>query len=115
MVAQVGLLTKGMTEIPANVLSLQPRTCLVSKIEADSASGKKQSHPWDQLPGKKAGALKRVVARPPTYVSNLNPKTADPWSLPHLVSVLLLQQYTILRMHRSYFPPALAPSLLRMS
>ncbi|KAG8713722.1 hypothetical protein FRC11_011275 [Ceratobasidium sp. 423] len=85
MVAQVDQLMEGMLEVPQDVLSLPPRTCLVSKIGAHTLAGKKKAHPWDQLPGKRTGALKRVVIRPATFVSNLNPKTADPWSLPHIV------------------------------
>ncbi|EUC61790.1 hypothetical protein RSOL_406780, partial [Rhizoctonia solani AG-3 Rhs1AP] len=85
MAAQVDKLTEGMIEIPPDVLSLQPRACLVSKLEAHTTGGKKKAHPWDQLPGKRAGALKRVIHRPSTFVSTLNPKKADPWSLPHIV------------------------------
>ncbi|KAG9073878.1 hypothetical protein FRC06_011093, partial [Ceratobasidium sp. 370] len=87
MTAQVDLLTEGMSEVPEGVVTLMPRLCQVSVLEAQSGGKKKkkQPHPWDALPGKLAAALERVKARPASFVTPLNPKTADPWTLPDVV------------------------------
>jgi hypothetical protein len=87
MIAQVDQLTVGMDEVPDKVVSLPPRMCHVSAIKAQLERGKKK-HPWDVLPGQAKGALRRVQQRPASFVTPLNPKTADPWSLPDVVSDL---------------------------
>ncbi|EUC54295.1 hypothetical protein RSOL_036580, partial [Rhizoctonia solani AG-3 Rhs1AP] len=84
MVAQVDLLTEGMSDVPEQVLDIQPRKCVISRLKVDVA-GRKKQHAWDILPGGKAKALERVINRPPSLVTHLNPKKNDPWSLPDLV------------------------------
>jgi hypothetical protein len=88
MTAQVDQLTEGMSEVPTQVLTLQPRLCQVSTIEVHANRRKKQSHAWDALPGGTAAALKRARVRPRNFVTTLNPKTSDPWSLPEVVGYL---------------------------
>ena len=85
MIAQVDQLAEGMSEVPEQVLTLQPRFCLVSKIRAHSIKRKKE-HAWDSLPGGREAALERVVARPANFVTRLNPKKDDAWTFPDLVS-----------------------------
>ncbi|KAJ1299639.1 hypothetical protein OPQ81_011989 [Rhizoctonia solani] len=79
MTKQVDLLTKGMAEVPKEVL-LRAGACDVSKIKAH-----KHKHAWDVLPGGKRAALKRVLARPKDFVTPLNPKGDNPWTLPDIV------------------------------
>jgi hypothetical protein len=86
MTAQVDQLTLGVAEVPDHILALMPRQCHVAQIEKVAGQKKKQSHPWEVLPGKIAGALGRAKTRPASFVSTLNPKSDDPWSLPNLVS-----------------------------
>ncbi|KDN34382.1 hypothetical protein RSAG8_12530, partial [Rhizoctonia solani AG-8 WAC10335] len=85
MTAQVDQLTEGMSEVPEQVLSLQPRVCLVSKLKGFGTKRKSQPHAWDILPGGREAALKRAVVRPLNFVTRLNPKKDDSWSLPHMV------------------------------
>ncbi|KAG9090138.1 hypothetical protein FRC06_001202 [Ceratobasidium sp. 370] len=87
MTAQVDLLTKGMSEVPKGVVTLMPCLCQVSALEVQSGGRKKkkQPHPWDALPGKLAAALEQVKAWPASFVTPLNPKTADPWTLPDVL------------------------------
>ncbi|KAG9100666.1 hypothetical protein FRC06_003875 [Ceratobasidium sp. 370] len=84
MTAQVDLLTKGMSEVPEGVVTFMPRLCQVSVLEAQlgGKKKKKQPHLWDALPGKLAAALEWVKAQPASFITPLNPKTADPWTLP---------------------------------
>ncbi|EUC54398.1 hypothetical protein RSOL_045890, partial [Rhizoctonia solani AG-3 Rhs1AP] len=85
MTTQVDQLTEGMSEVPDEVLTLQPRVCLVSKIGGHGSKRKSRSHAWDILPGGREAALGRAILRPPNFVTRLNPKKDDPWSLPHMV------------------------------
>ncbi|KAG9100095.1 hypothetical protein FS749_016285 [Ceratobasidium sp. UAMH 11750] len=85
MTAQVDLLTKGMSEVPSDAMTLPPRMCRVSLLESRAEQKKNRRHPWDALPGGLAAALSRARARPTNFVTILNPKTADPWSLPDVV------------------------------
>ncbi|KAG9093724.1 hypothetical protein FRC06_011398, partial [Ceratobasidium sp. 370] len=79
MVVQVDQLTKGATDVPSDVLTLQARSCLVEVLQGQLKKARRKTHPWDVLPGKASGALKRARQRPASFVTTLNPKTADPW------------------------------------
>ncbi|KAG8732151.1 hypothetical protein FRC11_000392 [Ceratobasidium sp. 423] len=83
MTQQVDQLTRGMVEVPDQVM-LRAQACHVSKI-AGHVTGKKNKHAWDQLPGGRMAALKRACVRPNQFVTALNPKTNDPWTLPDVV------------------------------
>ncbi|KEP47032.1 hypothetical protein V565_170740, partial [Rhizoctonia solani 123E] len=84
MTKQVDQLTQGMSEVPGEVM-LRPQSCLVSKIANHPSTGKKSGHAWDVLPGGRQAALKRACRRPSDFVTPLNPKKEDPWSLPDVV------------------------------
>ncbi|QRW12367.1 hypothetical protein RhiLY_11366 [Ceratobasidium sp. AG-Ba] len=85
MICQVDLLTRGMVDVPEDVLTLRPRSCQWSQLEAHMNRKKNQGHPWDALPGKLGGALERVRRRPVDFVTPLNPKTNDGWSFTDMV------------------------------
>lgn len=84
MIKQVDQLTEGMSEVPEQAM-LRSQSCWVSKIAGHTSTGKKNTHPWDKLPGGRKAALKRVRIRPKEFVTHLNPKGDDPWSLPDVV------------------------------
>jgi hypothetical protein len=86
MTAQVDQLAEGMSEVPDKALSLQARLCYVSKIKGHGTRRKKLPHAWDSLPGGREAALERAIVRPPNFVTRLNPKKEDSWSLPDVVS-----------------------------
>ncbi|KDN39106.1 hypothetical protein RSAG8_09013, partial [Rhizoctonia solani AG-8 WAC10335] len=85
MTAQMSQLTEGTSEVPEEVISFQGRHCYINHIKT-FVNGKKK-HPWNALPGGIAAALDRVTVRPGSFVSTLNPKTSDPWSLPDVVLI----------------------------
>ena len=86
MIAQVDQLAEGMSEVPEEVLTIIPRSCLVSKIRDHGIKRKKTKHAWDSLPGGHEAALERVLVRPANFVTRLNPKKDDAWTFPDLVS-----------------------------
>ncbi|KAF8692402.1 hypothetical protein RHS03_08625, partial [Rhizoctonia solani] len=61
MLAQVDLLTEGMSDVPKDNLTLLPRSCQMSKLKVTKGGQKRQAHAWDALPGGRSGALKRVI------------------------------------------------------
>ncbi|GAB1527343.1 hypothetical protein RhiTH_010518 [Rhizoctonia solani] len=85
MLAQVDLLTEGMSDVPKDALTLPPRSCQMSKLKVTKGGQKRQAHAWDALPGGRSGALKRVRARPTNFVTHLNPQKDDPWTFPDMV------------------------------
>ncbi|QRV83729.1 hypothetical protein RhiJN_11745 [Ceratobasidium sp. AG-Ba] len=97
MICQVDLLTRGMVDVPEGVLTLRPRSCQWSQLEAHMNRKKNQGHPWDALPGKLGGALERVRRRPVDFVTPLNPKTNDGWSFTDMVSEACHCSPTVLR------------------
>ncbi|QRW26171.1 hypothetical protein RhiXN_11248 [Rhizoctonia solani] len=85
MLAQVDLLTKGMSDVPKDAMNLPPRSCQLSKIQATKAGKRKLAHAWDALPGGQKQALQRASTRPTSFVSHLNPRKEDPWTFPDMV------------------------------
>ncbi|QRW18592.1 hypothetical protein RhiXN_03516 [Rhizoctonia solani] len=85
MLAQVDLLTEGMSDVPKDALTLPPRSCQMSKLKVTKGGQKRQAHAWDALPGGRSGALKRVRTRPTNFVTHLNPRKDDPWTFPDMV------------------------------
>lgn len=83
MVAQVELLCDGALDNPMETINLPARKCGWEIIKEDIQ--RKRKHPWDVLPGKAAAAFKRVQVRPDHFVSLLNPKVQDPWTMSDLV------------------------------
>jgi hypothetical protein len=87
MVCQVDLLAQGAVDIPLEAIKLPTRMCSITQLEAACGrKTKKKLHPWEALPGGLAEALRRVQQRPLDFVTPLNPKTVDGWSLPDIVS-----------------------------
>lgn len=82
MVAQVELLVDNMINVPTEAITLNPRHCGWKTIKERIA---KKNHPWHELPGKAAGAFKRVKSRPDYFATTLNPLVEDPWTMPELV------------------------------
>lgn len=77
---QVDLLCDGMLDVPVEAITLAARNC-GWKVIQQKIGKKKNTHPWNELPGKAAAAFKRVKSRPNYFVSTLNPKVNDPWTI----------------------------------
>ncbi|GAB1526409.1 hypothetical protein RhiTH_009576 [Rhizoctonia solani] len=85
MLAQVDLLTKGMSNVPKDAMNLPPWSCQLSKIQATKAGKRKLAHAWDALPGGQKQALQRASTCPTSFVSHLNPQKEDPWTFPDMI------------------------------